>query len=288
MEKKCLSRNLRHLPQLLVWTFLMLSFLSGQTARAQEDLMQWFEATASQAKTYTQQKQYEKSNECCEQIIARITSTPIEGLIPTVKNTMAINNLYLAVDAMKEKDFTRAKPLLDKAVVDAKKDTKTYYMACTWMGDWYSTQSLNIRLSNGNLQQALEMTTEAERWFNMAQKPEKRLSELLSKAKILDDLKRKDEARTLLQQVIAECGNRSERDIIRGKALYQLGSMEADEEDFQQSIAHLEQSYNLCSAAEVTDYAKLAARRLTRLYKYNIPDTDKESFWQQRSGNTEE
>ena len=156
------------------------------------------------------------------------------------------------------------------------------------MGDWYSTQSLNIRLSNGNLQQALEMTTEAERWFNMAQKPEKRLSELLSKAKILDDLKRKDEARTLLQQVIAECGNRSERDIIRGKALYQLGSMEADEEDFQQSIAHLEQSYNLCSAAEVTDYAKLAARRLTRLYKYNIPDTDKESFWQQRSGNTEE
>ena len=287
MEKNCLFRKLRHLPQLLAWTFLMLSFLSGQTARAQEDLMQWFETTASQAKTYTQQKQYEKSNECCEQIIARITSTPIEGLIPTVKNTMAINNLYLAVAAMKEKDFTRAKPLLDKAVVDAKKDTKTYYMACTCMGDWYSSQSLNIRLSNGNQQQALEMTTEAERWFNMAQKPEKRLSEQLTRAKILDDLKRKDEARTLLQQVIAECGNRSERDIIRGKALYLLGSMEADEEDFQQSIAHLEQCYNLCSAAGVTDYAKLAARRLTRLYKYNIPDTDKESFWQQRSGNTE-
>ena len=287
MEKNCLSRNLRHLPQSLVWAFLMLSLLSGQTARAQEDLMQWFETNASQAKTYTQQKQYEKSNECCEQIIARITSTPIEGLIPTVKNTMAINNLYLAVAAMKEKDFTRAKPLLDKAVVDAKKDTKTYYMACTWMGDWYSSQSLNIRLSNGNQLQALEMTTEAERWFNMAQKPEKRLSEQLTRAKILDDLKRKDEARTLLQQVIAECGNRSERDIIRGKALYLLGSMEADEEDFQQSIAHLEQCYNLCSAAGGTDYAKLAARRLTRLYKYNIPDTDKESFWQQRSGNTE-
>ena len=287
MEKNCLSRNLRHLPQSLVWAFLMLSLLSGQTARAQEDLMQWFETTASQAKTYTQQKQYEKSNECCEQIIARITSTPIEGLIPTVKNTMAINNLYLAVAAMKEKDFTRAKPLLDKAVVDAKKDTKTYYMVCTWMGDWYSTQSLNIRLSNGNLQQALEMTTEAERWFNMAQKPEKRLSEQLSRATILNDLKRKDEERTLLQQVIAECVNRSERDIIRGKALYLLGSMEADEEDFHQSIAHLEQSYNICSVAGVTDHAKLAARRLTRLYKYNIPDTDKESFWQQRSGNTE-
>lgn len=265
----------------------MISLLSGQPANAQEDLMQWFEATSKQAKTYSQQKEYEKSNECCEQIIARISSTPIERLIPTVKNTMAINNLYLAVAAMKEKDFTRAKPLLDKAVSDAKPNTPTYYMACTWMGDWYSIQSLNIRLSKGNLQQALEMTTEAERWFNMAQKPEKRLSEQLSRATILNDLKRKDEERTLLQQVIAECVNRSERDIIRGKALYLLGSMEADEEDFQQSIAHLEQSYNLCSAAGGTDYAKLAARRLTRLYKYNIPDTDKESFWQQRSGNTE-
>lgn len=288
MKNKKLSNKPHRFARFMAWALTFTLFLCGQTATAQEDLMQWFEATSSQAKTYTQQKQYEKSNECCEQIIERITSTPIEGLIPTVKNTMAINNLFLAVAAMKEKDFTRAKPLLDKAVVDAKKDSKTYYMACTWMGDWYSTQSLNIRLSNGNLKQALEMTTEAERWFNMAQKPEKRLSEQLSRAIILDDLKRKDEARTLLQQVIAECGNRSERDIIRGKALYLLGSMEADEEDFHQSIAHLEQSYNICSVAGVTDHAKLAARRLTRLYKYNIPDTDKESFWQQRSGNTEE
>ena len=287
MVKKCLSRKLRHLPQLVVWTVLMISLLLGQTARAQEDLMQWFETTTSQAKTYTQQKQYEKSNECYEQIIARITSTPLEGLIPSVKSMTAINNLYLAVDAMKEKDFTRAKPLLDKAVSDAKPNTPTYFMACTWMGDWYSIQSLNIRLSKGNLQQALELTTEAEHWFNMAQKPEKRLREQLSRAIILDDLKQRDEEKALLQQDIAECESDTERDNIRGKALYLLGSLEADEEDFQQSISLLEQSYDLCCSARVTEYAQLAAQRLTRLYKYSIPDAEKQSLWQLRSGNIE-
>lgn len=287
MKNKKLSNKPHRFARFMAWALTFTLFLCGQTATAQEDLMQWVEATTSQAKTYTQQKQYEKSNECYEQIIARITSTPLEGMISSVKSMTAINNLYLAVAAMKEKDFTRAKPLLDKAVVEAKKDTKTYYMACTWMGDWYSTQSLNIRLSNGNLQQALEMATEAERWFNMAQKPEKRLSEQLSRAKILNDLKHRDDERSLLQQVISECGSDTEKDNIRGKALYLLGSLEADEEDFKQSISHLEQSYDICCSAGVTAYAQLAAQRLARLYKYSIPDAEKQSLWQQRSGNTE-
>ncbi len=288
MEKNCLSRKLQHLPQLWVWTFLMLSLLSGQPVNAQEDLMQWFEATTSQAKTYTQQKQYEKSNECYEQIIARITSTPIEGLIPSVKSMTAINNLYLAVAAMKEKDFTRAKPLLDKAVADAKKDTKTYSIACSWMGEWYSCQSLNIRAAQGDMQQALTLSNDAGHWFTQAQRPEKRLDEQLSQASILKDLLRKDEAKAILSKIIAECEGRTERNIIRGRALYQLGTLEAEEEEFQQSIVHLEQSYELCSDTEAATYARLAAKRLARLFDSDIPDAEKSAFWQQRSEGSKE
>ena len=249
-----------------------------------------YNALMEQARNYFNQKEYAKSNECYEQICAELKGTAYESLIPTVRNSIAINHLYMGVAALKEKDFPTAKTHIGKAIEDAKPESKTYFMANSWMGQWNSVQALNIRTNRGDYEQAVKLSLEAERYFNLAKAPEKRLSEQLGRAAALQELARNDEAEALLIQIMSECEGFNDRSLIMGKAAFRLGEKEMAGERFQLAIPHLEQSYNLCNAETTKDaktWAYLAANKLKSLYTSFIPDNDKANLWKQRADELE-
>ena len=249
-----------------------------------------YNALKEQAKAYYEQKEYIKSIECYEKAIDELKGTEYESLVPTVRNSIAINNLYLGVAAIKEKDFSTAKLYLDNALADAKPDSKTYYTANSWMGQWNSIQALNIRLNNGDYQKAIQFSLEAEHFFDLANEPEKRLSEQLSRSSSLLELLRNDEAEALLNQIISECNGITTRRFILGRAKYQLGGIELASERFQSAIQHFEKSYDICireSAKDAKTWARLSAQKLYSLYSTNVPDNNKSDLWKKRADELE-
>ena len=270
---------------LMIAVLMLLTAIGGQAQPAgYQDLM-------DEARSYSQQKEYEKSSECYEKAIAMLKGTEMESLIPSVRDLIAINHLHLGVAALKAKDYPKAKAFLEKAIDDAKPNSKTYYMAHSWMGQWHSVQSLNIRTTRGDYEEALRLSLEAEKCFNQAQAPDKRLREQLSRASILKELLRYEEAVALLKQIITECGTVESRRIIMGKAHFSLGSIEVEEEQYQQALQHLEQAYELCLALTTQDaksYAYLAAGKLYAVYTQHIPDSEKAALWQQRADQLED
>ena len=258
-------------------------------------LMTWaqpqnYNALMEQAKGYFAQKDYAKSIECYELVIAELEGTEFESLVPSVRNSIAINNMYMGVAALKGKDYPTAKTHLENAIKDAKPDSKTYFMAHSWMGQWNSVQALNIRMNHGDLAQAVKLSLEAERYFDLANAPEKRLKEQLSRASVLQDLSRADEAEALLKQIMNECEGWTDRRVIMGKAAYGLGGLEMATERYQLAMKHLEQGYDLClagSTADVKAYAHLCATKLSQLFESGVPDADKAVLWKQRADETD-
>ena len=262
---------------------ITLGGLLGVMAWAQP---QNYDALMNQAKEYFGQKEYAKGIECYEKIIVELEGTAYEKLIPSIRNSIAINNMYLGVASLKSKDYPKAKDYLEKAIKDAKPESKTYYMAHSWMGQWNSVQSLNIQFAHGDFQQALQLSLEAERYFDLAKAPEKRLREQLARADILRELSRNDESQVLLKRIMAECEGISERSIIMGKAAFKLGGIEVQLERFQLAIQHLEQGYELCVAGSTVDAkscARLCANKLSQLFSNQIPDVEKAALWKQRA-----
>ena len=249
-----------------------------------------YKALMEKAKNHFSQKEYAKAIDCYEEVCAEVTGTAYEDLIPSIRNSIAINNLYLGVNAIEAKDFPAAMAYLEKAIKDAKPGSKTYYMAYSWMGQWNSVQALNIRTNRGDYEKALEFSLQAERYFDIANAPEKRLREQLGRAAALQELSRNDEAMTLLKQIMSECEGMNTRSLIMGKAAYRLGETEMAGEEFQLAIQHLEQSYNLCNAESSKDaktWAYLAANKLNTLYVKFIPDNDKANLWKRRADELE-
>lgn len=249
-----------------------------------------YSSLMSQAKSYFDQKEYAKAIDCYEKVCVELNGSEYESLIPSVRTSIAINNMYLGVAALKAKDFISSKTYLENAIKDARPESKAYYMVQSWMGQWYSVQALNIRSNRGDLQQAVLFSLEAERHFDLAQAPEKRIKEQLSRAAALQELSRNEEAEALLTLIIKECEGFSDRSLIMGKAAYRLGEIELASERFQSSLSHLEQSYDLCISEATKDaktWAYLAANKLSNVYTTSIPDNDKALLWKQRADELE-
>lgn len=252
-----------------------------------QELMRWYEEMYERAKLFFNQKEYAKANDCYELICIKIKGTEYESLIPKIRNCIAINNMYMGVAALKTKDYPTAKNYLGNAIKDAEPESKTYYMANSWMGQCYSIQALNISIDQGDYGLAIEFSREAERYFDMANAPEKRLREQLSRVSSLQELSRNDEAEVLLKKIMSECeGYR----FIMGRAAYKLGNIEMAAERFQSAIQHFEQGYGLCISSDTnaeTVYAYLCANQLCILFKYKIHDNEKASFWNERANKIE-
>ena len=140
------------------------------------------------------------------------------------------------------------------------------------------------------LSQALEYSLDAEKFFDLAEAPEKRLREQVSRAMILVDMARQDEAEVLLKQIVSECDGVASRFAIQGKALFVFGGMEVDAERFQTAIQYLEQSYDLCNVGETKEskiYAYMCANKLYHLYNNQIPDCEKAALWKKRADDLE-
>ena len=245
-----------------------------------------YKAMMDEGRSYSQQKEYEKSSECYEKAINMLKGTEAESLIPSVRSFIAINNMHLGIAALKAKDYPKAKVFLDKAVNDAKPGSKTYFMANSWMGNWYSVQALAIHSERGDYEEAIRLSLGAEFYFDLAHEPEKRLDAQLLRASALSSLSRTDEAETLLGQIIAECENNSKRIFICGKAAYTLGTIEVEAERYQEGVKHLERAYDLF-VAEATPVsrtqARLAANKLSGIYSQQIPDSEKADLWKRRA-----
>lgn len=238
------------------------------------------------AKAYHQQKNYSKSNECYEKAIEAIRPYD-NNIINKIKGFIALNYLYQGVPLFKENKYLEAKPFFDKAIEYAEKDAKVYHMANSWMGNWYSRQALDIRVSETNLQQAVDYYIEAEKYFELANAPEKRLGEQVSRATVLGEISRIDEAKQLLRLVISEAEKDDKRIKILAKALNELGSLELNSENYYTAIEYLERSYNL-SLTNDKQNAWIAANRLQRLYKNQIPDKSKTDLWEHRADELKE
>lgn len=269
---------------------LMIAVLTLLTVIGSQAQPAGYQAMMDEARRYSQQKEYEKSSECYEKAIAMLKGTEGESLIPSVRSFIAINNMHLGIAALKAKDYPKAKGLLEKAVSDAKPNSKTYYMANSWLGQWYSVQASAIHSERGDYEEAIRLSLGAERYFDLAKAPEKRLNEQVKRASALHTLSRTGEAETLLKQIIAECENMSKRNFICGKAAFELGSIEIETERYQNGVNHLEKAYDLCigeATAVAKIHAKLAANKLNGIYAHQIPDQEKADLWQRRTEDLE-
>ena len=165
-----------------------------------------------------------------------------------------------------------------------------FKMYCNYGGSIPENLHVFEDIACGDFEKALEFSLEAERYFDLAQAPEKRLSEQLGRSATLQELSRNDEAETLLKQIVSDCEGFNNRSLIMGKAAYRLGEIEMAGERFQLAIQHLEQSYNLCNAETTKDaktWAYLAANKLKSLYTSSIPDNGKADLWKQRADELE-
>ena len=234
------------------------------------------------AKTYHKQREYLKSNEYYQQVIDAILPFDNDGrLINKIKGTMALNYMYLGVPLFKQKKYPEAKSYFEKAIEYAEKDPKVLTMANKWMGDWYSMQALTIRTSETNLQQSVQYSIMAEKYYKLANAPEKYLKEQILRATTLSDLSRIDDARKLLQQVIEECEGKDKLSNLQAKALNELGTIEQNSENYLYAIKYLEKSYYLSLQSDLQN-ARIAANRMQRLYEFHISDKTKAELWKRR------
>ncbi len=254
--------------------------VSSLVANAQ--LEKW-DSLTNLAKTYSQQKDYVRSNDCYQQAIDAVKNYDNDGrLTNKIRGMMAINYLYLGVPLFKAKKYTESKPFFEKALEYSANDPKVLRMANSWMGNWYSWQALQIRIAAANLQQAIEYSLLAENYYTLASAPEKCLKEQISRATALADISRIEDARQLLQQVIQECEGKDKRTSLLAKALNELGTIEQKTENYQMAIHLLERSYNLSLSSDRQN-AKIVANRMRRLYESHIPDKTKAELWKKRA-----
>ena len=268
------------LMQRRIFVVLVLMSLFPVSGNAQSE--KW-DSLINLAKSYFLQKEYLKSNECYKQVIAVIKPFDEDGrLTNKIRGMIALNYVYLGVPLFKAKKYAESRDYFEKALEYSANDPKVLPMANLWMGDWYSSQALQIRIAESNLQQAIEYCLLAEEYYTLANAPEKCLKEQISRAMVLSDISRIEDARQLLQQVIQECEGKDKRTNLLAKALNELGAIEQNTENYQMAIQYLEQSYNLSLSSDKQN-ARLAANRMQRLYESQIPDKTKAELWKKRA-----
>lgn len=270
---------------LLVSSFAILFLLLYAFPNSGNAQIEKWDSLTNLARTYHQQKEYLKSNECYEQVISIVKPFDADGrLTNKIKGMIALNYVYLGVPLFKAKKYEESKSYFEKALEYSANDPKVLPMAKSWMGDWYSSQALQIRIAETNLEQAIKYSLLAEKYYTLANAPDKCLREQISRAMVLADISRIEDARQLLQQVISECEGevRDKRTNLLAKALNELGAIEQNTENYQMAILYLEQSYNLNQSSDRQN-ARIAANRMQRLYESQIPDKTKAELWKKRA-----
>lgn len=259
--------------------FFILAFALSWHVNAQTE--RW-DSLMAQAKNYVQLKEYARAIQCNEELIADLEAHGVADLSATIRDNNAINYLYLAVPLLKAKNYAESKVYLDKALANAKPEGRVAPMVHSWIAQWYSIQSQDIRVNDGDLSEAIALSQNAEMHFAQAHAIDRKCKEQVNRASMLSQVMRTSEAVVLLQSIISECSGNASMDLIRGEALGTWGEIDLSLEDYQSAIIHLDEAYTLCSMGTDKTHALLAARRLLQLYTRHIPDNDKAQLWEQR------
>lgn len=243
-----------------------------------------YDSLMTKARAYSKQKEYQKSNACYEQIIDFLETLDNQDILPSIKALVSINYIHLGIDALRAEDFNTSKKHFDKALEYADTDPKatSYIQAWKWQGNWYRNKAVKMRRDHQDPAEGLDLLLQAEMCFKKINESKKILDCQLTRAELLIDLAKDNDAKKLLLQTISECGNDTTLSNIKGQALFHLGKLEVEQEQFQQAIQHMEQSFNILQKSN-PDYAHLAANNLYSLYTYNIPDAKKAAFWSEKS-----
>jgi len=119
----------------------------------------------------------------------------------------------------------------------------------------------------------------AEQEFRLAGSAERVLRQQVSRAAILADLSRLDEAADVQCRVVEQCEGIPACDALCGQVLIPLGGIEQKQENRPAALKYLEAGYRLSLAAGARQQALSALRMLQSIYTYSIPDAQKRAYW---------
>ena len=246
------------------------------------------DSITEEARFFSKEKEFVKSNDCYEKVLMELqTIEGSEKRIAKVRNSMSINYGRLGNASIKRNEYEDARHHYQTAVEYAIPNSEAHKMALRGVGNTFSWQVTELEIShtvaNVNHEKAISYCLEAEHYYDLAMDTEKRLEQQRTRADILADLNRIEEAETLYLQTIEECGSNDSLNRVRGKSLYKLGCIKIDKEQYKDAIEFLEQGYMLCLDAGDKLSAHFAANNLADIYKKHSPDADKSSQWQQRA-----
>lgn len=250
--------------------------------------MNRFDSLSNLARSYHKEKDFVKSNECYEKALLELQS--IEGterLIPKVKRSIALNHIGMGHTLLKKKEYEASRQHYQTAIENDIPDSEVYKLALRGVGNTYSGQVTGLKIDQYghpvDLQQALSLCLKAEHYYSLASASELKLKEQLTRAGLLFDLGRIEEASSLYLQITQECSDNNSYEGIRGKAFYHLGYIKKDIEQFKDAIEYLELGYSFCLNAKDKVSAYYSADYLSNIYKTHIPDSEKHLLWQQRA-----
>ncbi len=244
------------------------------------------------AKSYKTEKNYIKSNECYEQILVELQSLEgFEELATKVKNSIALNHVAMGHASLKKNVYEDALHHYMTAVEYAIPNSETHKMALRGVGNTYSRQVTNMKfnhlLSNDDIETAVNYCLTAEHYFDLASATENRLKEQATRAGLLNDLNRTDEALSLYHQIVNECERDSAYNGLRGNVFFNLGEIYTDKEQFKDAIEYLEQGYVICITVDDKQTAYWAAKKLATIYDSQIPNLEKLTLWNRRADELE-
>ena len=221
--------------------------------------------------------EYEESSRTYYELIAILQKCGGEALIPTLKEQVVVNNMYIAKTLMKSKEYEHAGLLMEESLHLCKNGSKVYLQLNGLLGACFSTMSVHSR-ANLDLKEAKRCCVKAEGFYESAANTKELYNSRISRAQILVDEGEYDSAIGLLRNVLEVCPSDDSYLQQRTKALWTLADVECRVEDFKNAILHAEQSYELANGHN-RHGVQMASWVLCRIYDSYVPDVEKSKFW---------
>lgn len=257
---------------------LILFMLPMVVVGQDDDVVAVYDNLLNKAKSAFKEQRYEESNRYYTELIALLEKNGHGGtLVPTLKEQIALNNMYMASPYVKGKEYGKAIELYLKSVPLCTEGSKVYKQLHSSMGVCYSVMSFAAGQGN-DVASALEYCEKAEECYVKAGNGVREMNQRVSHANILISSGRNSEANTILNDVLAKCSAVSEYKLVYMNALCILADLEYKMEDFRSSIRHAEQAYEMAKDVSKS-VASSSAGILWRIYDRSIPDAEKAAFW---------
>lgn len=244
------------------------------------------------AARYNAKREEEKTEEelmyemaCQERMLSHLdtASMRLHFMIPLIKNTIALKESRIVAMLVARGQYQKAKEHISRALEMAQSGDKAYYETNKWAGYLYAQEAREVANSVPRLQEAIVLFECAEKYFLLAQKQDGALDSKLNRAMCLRDLNKKEEAKRLLEEVVASRKGIDTLEQYVGEALFRLGQMAREEDRYDEAIKLLDEGYNLAKRNGLMHVAMMAANEMVRLFSWNVPNEEMRKLWEKNS-----